>query len=350
VRIGMPMAYSGGFADTARDIADFEAAGLDVVFVPEAYSFDSVSHLGYLAAKTSTLQIASGILNIYSRTPALLAMTAAGLDHVSDGRFVLGIGASGPQVVEGFHGVPYTAPLARTREVVEICRSVWRRELLDHQGSHFHVPLTPEHGGGGLGKPLKIINHPVRDRVPMLLAALGPKNVALAAELFEAWEPIFYLPEAAKSAFGDALAEGAAKRDPALGPLEIYADTKVLITEDLEEEQRGLAAVRAHLALYIGGMGARGKNFYNDLAGRFGYEDAAREVQDLFLVGSKAEAAAALPDELVRGVSLVGPLGRVAERVAAFAEAGVTTLNAAPIGDDHATRLGSIATLVELAK
>jgi len=321
VRIGMPMAYSGGFANTERDIADFEAAGLDVVFVPEAYSFDSVSHLGYLAAKTSTLQIASGILNIYSRTPALLAMTAAGLDHVSDGRFVLGIGASGPQVVEGFHGVPYTAPLARTREVVEICRRVWRRELLDHQGSHFHVPLTPEHGGGGLGKPLKIINHPVRDRVPMLLAALGPKNVALAAELFEAWEPIFYLPEAAKSAFGDALAEGAAKRDPALGPLEIYADTKVLITEDLEEEQRGLAAVRAHLALYIGGMGARGKNYYNDYAIRLGYEEQAGKIQDLYLDGKKDAAAALVPDAMVDELALIGPPERIRDRLAAWKQA-----------------------------
>ena len=350
MRIGMPMSYSGGFADTARAIADFEAAGLDVVFVPEAYSFDSVSQLGYLAAKTSTLQIASGILNIYSRTPALLAMTAAGLDYVSDGRFVLGLGASGPQVVEGFHGMPYTAPLARTREIVEICRSVWRREPLDHQGRYVKAPLLAEDGGTGLGKPLKLINHPVRDRVPMLLAALGPKNVALAAELFEAWEPIFFLPEGADAAFGEALAEGTAKRNPSLDPLEIVADTKVLITEDPEEEQRGLEAVRSHLALYIGGMGARGKNFYNDLAARYGFEADARNVQDLFLGGEKAAAAAALPDELVRGVSLVGSRGRVAERVAAFAEAGVTTLNAAPIGDDHASRLASIAALVELAK
>jgi len=349
VQIGMPMSYSGGFGEAARDIADFEAAGLDVVFVPEAYTFDAVSQLGYLAARTTTLQIASGILNVYSRTPALLAMTAAGLDFVSGGRFVLGIGASGPQVVEGFHGMPYTAPLARTREVVEVCRTVWRREPLDHQGTHVKVPLRPEDGGSGLGKPLKLINHPVRERVPMLLAALGPKNVALAAELFEAWEPIFYLPEGAKAAFGDALAEGNAKRDPALGPLQVYADTRVLVTEDPEEEERGLAAVRAHLALYIGGMGARGKNFYNDLAVRFGFEAEARTVQDLFLDGRKAEAAAALPEELVRGVSLVGPRSRVAERVAAFAEAGVTTLNAAPVGDDHATRLASIAALVELA-
>jgi len=348
MRIGMPISYSGGFADTVDQIAEFESAGLDVLFVAEAYTFDAVSQLGFLAARTSRLQIAAGILNIYSRTPALIAMTAAGLDYVSDGRFVLGLGASGPQVIEGFHGMPYTAPLARTREVVDICRQVWRREPVDHQGKYIHVPLTPEHGGSGLGKPLKLINHPVRDRIPMLLAALGPKNVALAAELFEAWEPIFYHPEGSRDAFGDALAEGLAKRVPELGPLQIYADVKALVTDDPNEEAAGLAAVRQHLALYIGGMGARGKNFYNDLAARYGFEAAAKEVQDLFLDGKKAEAAAALPDELVRGVSLVGPRGYVAERMSAFAEAGVTTLVASPAGSDHAGRLRTISTLAEL--
>jgi F420-dependent oxidoreductase-like protein len=350
MRVGMPLPYSGGFAEVVRDIVDFEAAGLDVAFVPEAYSFDGVSQLGYLAAKTTRLQLASGILNIYSRTPTLLAMTAAGLDYVSEGRFLLGVGASGPQVIEGFHGLPYTAPLARTREVVQICRSVWRRERVDHQGTYVHVPLTPEHGGSGLGKPLKLINTPVRERVPMLLAALGPKNVALAAELFEAWEPIFYYPEMAQAAFGDALAEGTAKRDPALGSLEIYADTRVLVTEDADEEARALQVVRDNLALYVGGMGARGKNFYNDLAGRYGFEAEAAKVQDLYLDGRKEEAAAALPEELVRGISLIGPRSRVAERVAAFREAGVTTVNATPIGADHPARLASIAALIELVK
>ncbi|MCW2579030.1 MAG: putative Flavin-dependent oxidoreductase, F420-dependent methylene-tetrahydromethanopterin reductase, partial [Blastococcus sp.] len=189
MRIGMQMSYSGGFAEAAAAIADYEAAGLDTVFVGEAYSFDAVSQLGYLAARTSTVELVSGILNTYSRTPALLAMTAAGLDFVSDGRFTLGIGASGPQVVEGFHGVAYTSPLGTTREVVDICRQVWRREPVRHDGPRFQVPLSPERGGTGLGKPLKLINHPVRSRIPMVLAAMGPKNVALAAELFEAWEP-----------------------------------------------------------------------------------------------------------------------------------------------------------------
>jgi F420-dependent oxidoreductase-like protein len=349
VRIGMPISYSGGFAEAAAVIAEYESAGLDVVHVTEAYSFDAVSQLGYLAARTHGLEIASGILNIYSRTPALLAMTAAGLDFVSGGRFTLGIGASGPQVVEGFHGVPYTAPLAMTREVVEVCRAVWRRERLEHHGRYVDIPLTLERGGSGLGKPLKLINEPVRERIPMVLAAIGPRNVALAAELFEGWQPAFFLPEGSATAFGEALAEGTARRDPELGPLQISADTSLLVSEDAAEQAAALDRVRAQLALYVGGMGARGKNFYNDLAVRYGYDEAAATVQDLYLDGRKDAAAAALPEEFVRGVSLIGPAGHVAERVAAFREAGVTTLNATPLAAEHADRLHSIELLRSLA-
>ena len=216
----MFLSYAGGFAETVVELADYEKAGLDIVFVPEAYSFDAVSQLGYIAAKTERMQIASGILPLYSRTPALLAMTAAGLDFVSGGRFTLGLGASGPQVIEGWHGVPYDAPIGRAREIIEICRMVWRRDRLAYQGKYYHLPLE---GGTGLGKPLKLINHPVRERIPVALAAIGPKNVTVAAELAESWMPIFYLPEKAAGAWGDAVAEGAAKRDPALGPLQVTA-------------------------------------------------------------------------------------------------------------------------------
>src|SRR5690606_20957256 len=191
MRIGMGLNYSGGFAETAAEVADLERAGLDIAFVPEAYSFDAVSQLGYLAAKTSTMELASGILQIYTRTPTLTAMTAAGLDFVSDGRFTLGLGASGPQVVESFHGVKYDAPLARTREIIEICRQVWRREKVVHDGAKYQIPL-PADQGTGLGKPLKLINHPVREDIPIILAALGPKNVELAAEVANGWQPLFF--------------------------------------------------------------------------------------------------------------------------------------------------------------
>ncbi|HYZ38647.1 MAG TPA: LLM class F420-dependent oxidoreductase, partial [Pseudonocardiaceae bacterium] len=237
MRIGMLLNYSGGFAETVAELTDYEKAGLDIVFVPEAYSFDAVSQLGFIAARTERLEIASGILQIYTRTPALTAMTAAGLDYVSGGRFTLGIGASGPQVIEGFHGVPYTAPLGRTRELVEICRAVWRRERLDYQGKHYQIPL-PAELGTGLGKPLKLINHPVRERIPIIIAAIGPKNVTLAAEIAEGWQPAFYLPELAGEVWGDSLSAGRTKRDMSLGELDVVASAPLAITEDQHVAQR----------------------------------------------------------------------------------------------------------------
>jgi F420-dependent oxidoreductase-like protein len=349
MKIGMPMSYSGGFAETVQQLVEYEAAGLDLVMMPEAYTFDSVSQLGYIAAKTSRLELTSGILNIYSRTPAVLAMTAAGLDFVSDGRFVLGIGASGPQVVEGFHGVRYDAPLGRSREVVEICRKVWRREPLAYDGRFYHLPLTPEHGGSGLGRALKLINHPVRPNIPVVLAALGPKNVELAAELFDGWEPLFFYPERAEAAFGAALAAGRAKRPTELGELQIVADTQVAITESIDEQAAAVGAVRNQLALYVGGMGARGRNFYNDLAVRYGYDSEAKLVQDLYLDGKKAEAAEAVPVELVHGVSLIGTPEHVKARVEAYRAAGVTTLNAHPISPSPQARVRMVEQLKEYA-
>ncbi|WP_280760324.1 LLM class F420-dependent oxidoreductase [Prescottella agglutinans] len=341
MRIGMGLNYSGGFAETVEEVADLERAGLDIVFVPEAYSFDAVSQLGYLAARTSKIELASGIFQIYTRTPSLTAMTAAGLDYVSGGRFVMGIGASGPQVIEGFHGVKYDAPLGRTRELVDICRQVWRREKVNYQGKYYQVPL-PADQGTGLGKPLKLINHPVRERIPIVIASLGPKNVALTAEIAEGWEPIFFYPEKAESVWGEALAAGKAKRDPALGDLQIYAGPALAIGDDVEPM---LQWIKPHLALYIGGMGAKGKNFYNDLACRYGYEEEAEKIQDLYLAGKKEEAAAAVPDELVRAVSLIGTESFVKERVAAFAAAGVTTLNVTPMAADRAGRVALIEKL-----
>lgn len=345
MRIELPLSYSNGkFAQAVASLADYERVGLDAVSVAELYSFDAVSQLGYLAASTQ-LEIVSSVLQIYTRTPTLTAMTAAGLDYVSGGRFTLGLGTSGPQVIEGFHGVPYDAPLARTRELVEICRSVWRRERLEYAGDRYRIPLPPEEGTG-LGKPLKLIERPVRDRIPIMIAALGPRNVALTAEIAESWAPLFYRPESAAQVWGAALASGAERRDATLPPLRTVASVHVDIGPDADER---LDELRPMLALYVGGMGARGRNYYNDLVARFGFADAAALVQDHYLNGRKRDAEAALPRELLRAISLVGPEAHVRERIAAFAESGVTGFSAVPLHPEHAGRVATIAKLRELA-
>jgi F420-dependent oxidoreductase-like protein len=329
VQISMQLSYSGGFKESADTVAELEQAGLD---------------MGYIAAKTSTVQIASGILPIYTRTPTLLAMTAAGVDALSDGRCQLGLGASGPQVIEGWHGVPYSAPLGRTREIIEICREVWAREdKLTHDGRYYQMPL-PDGQGTGLGKPLKIIAHPVRPRIPIWIASLGPKNVSLTAEIADGWMPILFDPAKARDVWGDDLDAGAAKRDPELGTLQITAGGMLAVGDDV----KGLLNfVRPMVALYVGGMGAKGKNFYNDLFHRYGYEQEAAEIQDLYLDGKKKEAAALIPTEFLEAISLVGPEGYVKERLAAFAEAGVTHLNVIPVAQAGQTQTGLISSLKE---
>lgn len=342
MKLGMPINYAGDFRETINNLADFEAAGVQRIAVPEAYSFDAVSQLGYIAAKTETMELQTAILPMYSRTPTNLAMTAAGLDYISGGRAVLGIGASGPQVIEGFHGVKYDYPLGRAREHAEICRMVWRREKLNYQGKHYTLPLDEEHGGSGLGKSLKIINHPVRDNIPLLLAAIGPKNIELAAEMFDELQPILFHPEQIDAAFGESLAAGKAKRDASLGDLGIVVQATARISKDAEQIDNAKQLVRHHAALYIGGMGARGKNFYNQLAVRYGYADEAKLIQDLYLDGKKMEAAAAVPEDLVTSMSLIGSKAQVAERVAAFREAGVTCILASPTAPTHAERVAEV--------
>lgn len=333
MRIGMAIEYARDPLGQLAKVPELERAGVDMVWVAEAYGLDAVSVMGYLASITERVEIASGILPIYTRTPSLLAQTAVGLDTLSDGRFILGLGASGPQVIEGWHGLKYDRPLQTTREVIEICRKIWaREEPVVYDGAKFTLPL-PADQGTGLGKPLKIINHPKRADIPILLASLGPKNVELTAELANEWLPVFFVPERAQQVWGDDLARGEAKRNPALGKMGIVAGGPVAIGSDDEVgHYRDLG--RPMAALYIGGMGAKGRNFYNDLVRRYGWEAEAEEIQNLYLDGQKEAAAAAVPDELLAATSLVGDEGFVRERVEAYREAGVTTLNITPVGPD----------------
>ena len=330
MKLSMPLSYAGGFKQSAAQAVALEKAGLDTVWVAEAYGFDAVSLMGYLAAVTDTVEIGSAILPVYTRTPTLLGMTAAGIDALSDGRCILGIGASGPQVIEGFHGVPYTQPLTRTREIIDICRQVWARERVSYDGKAYTLPLPPEKGTG-LGKSLKLITRPVRDRIPVYVAALGPKNVRMTAEVADGWLPLFYLPEKVEDVWGDELRAGAEARADDLAPLEIVAGGLLAVGDDAAQ-MRDLA--RPMIALYVGGMGARGKNFYNDLARRYGFEAEAVKIQDLYLDGKKDEAAAAEPDGSLEAATICGPEGYVRDRIAAFKGAGVTSLNVTPIAAD----------------
>jgi len=347
MKISTMLSYAGGFKEAARQVTELEKAGLDLVWVAEAYGFDGPSMMGYLAALTETVEIGAAILPIYTRTPTLIAMTAAGLDALSDGRFHLGLGASGPQVIEGFHGVPYTAPLGRTREIVDVCRQVWRREgPLEHDGSYYQMPL-PDGQGTGLGKALKIIAHPVRSDIPVWIASLGEKNVAMTAEVADGWIPILFIPEKARDVWGTALDEGAAKRDASRGELMITAGGLLAIGEG-EEVTRIRELQRSMVALYVGGMGAKGKNFYNELAIRYGYADEAAQIQDLYLSGKKKEAEALVPDEFLEKTTLCGPEGYIKERLAAFAEAGVTHLQVHPFPQEGQTAADLVSTVKEM--
>lgn len=329
MKLSTMLMYDGNPRSAADQVVALEKAGLDTVWVAEAYGFDSPTLMGYLAAKTETVEIGSAILNIYSRTPGALLQTAAGLDNVSQGRAILGLGASGPQVIEGFHGVPYEKPLARTREIIEIIRAGMRRERLSADGL-FHLPLDKEHGAiTGLGKPLKLLTKPERDSVPIYVAALGPKNVEMAAEIADGLLPHLFYPEKVDLAMGAPLKAGTAKRSADLAPLEIVAGGMVAIGEGPDTKAL-LDFARPIFALYVGGMGAKGKNFYNDLACAYGYEKEAKEIQDLYLDGHKRDAEARVPLEWLESGNLVGPEGYVRERIAAYAEAGVTSLNVTP--------------------
>lgn len=340
MKLSTPLMYSGNPREAADQVVGLERAGLDTVWVAEAYGFDSPTLMGYLAARTETIEIGAGILNVFSRTPSALLQTAAGLDNVSGGRAVIGLGASGPQVIEGFHGLPYDRPLGRTREVISIIRQGLRRETLVHDGRVVTLPL-PADQGLGLGKPLKLLTKPERRSVPIWVAALGEANVAMTAEVADGWLPFLFLPEKAQQVWGDALAKGSAKRSPDLAPLEISAGGMVAIGEG-EDTKRLLDLMRPMYALYVGGMGARGKNFYHDLACHYGYEKEAAQIQDLYLGGNKRDAEALVPTEWLEAGNLVGPASYVQERIAAFREAGVTNLQISPVSDDPAATVAQI--------
>jgi F420-dependent oxidoreductase-like protein len=314
VKLGLNLGYAApgtNPADLVPLVQTAEALGYDSAWAAEAWGTDAVSVLAWIAAVTTRIKIGSAIMQIPGRTPANTAMTAATLDLMSGGRFILGLGTSGPQVVEGWHGEPWGKPLGKTREYVEVVRSALRRDVLEHHGEHYRIPYDGA-GSTGLGKPLKLMLRPLRSDIPIYLAAIGPKNVALAFEIADGWLPIFVHPERFRETFG---------RPPA--GLEIAATVNVLVGDDVQALRD---ALKPHVALYVGGMGAKGRNFYNSLVRRYGFEAQAEQIQDLYLAGRHRDAIAAVPDELVDAVSLVGPKGRIRERLAAWRETPVTTL------------------------
>ncbi len=306
-----------------QHVTDLEAAGVDMIWGGEIYGFDLVSTLAYVAAKTERIQLMTGILPIYSRSPAIIAQTAMTIDTLSEGRFILGLGTSGPQVIEGWHGVPFSKPMGRTRDVIEICRKVWSGDRVVHEGAAVSLPYD---GGTGLGKPLKLMAKPHRRDIPIAVASIGPRNVEMTAELAEVWQPIHFLPEKFNDVWGDALAAGGAKRSDDLGDLQIVAGGTVAMGSGpmVEGVRKG---VRDNVGFYVGGMGARDKNFYNDLFKRYGYVDEAEKIQDLFLTGKRDEAFAAVPDDYVDRASLTGDPERVKERIEVYRSVGVSYLD-----------------------
>jgi F420-dependent oxidoreductase-like protein len=315
VRLGLQLGYDDPVVAVALAL-DAERLGFDSVWSSEAYGSDAVSPLAWIGARTERIKLGTGIMQMPARSPAATASTVATLDALSGGRVLLGLGTSGPQVAEGWHGQPWGKPLVRTREYVAIVREILRRERpLEHHGEHYDVPYTGD-GATGLGKPLKIIVHPPRADVPIYLAAIGPKNVALAAEIADGWLPIFFSPERFREVHGPSL--GAVRNGFDVAPL-----VPVLVGDDVQTCRDFLKPM---LALYVGGMGSRRQNFYNRLARRYGYEDAAAEIQDRYLAGRKEEAVAAVPDALVDEIALVGPKERIADRLAAWRECGATSL------------------------
>ncbi len=343
LKLGLHVGYWGlgvSGEDQLRIAKEADAAGYDSIWAAEAYGSDAATVMAWLATQTERAKIASGIFQMPARTPAMTAMTAATLDNISGGRMVLGLGMSGPQVVEGWHGQPFDHQLARTREYVGIVRKALARETVTNDGEFYPLPRP-----GGPGKPLKLIIKPIQERIPIYLAAIGPKNTALAAELADGWLPTLFAPDHI-DVFRPSLEEGAKRAGRTPGDLDIAPMTSVAMSDDVEEARNSM---RPYLALYVGGMGSRKRNFYNQLVTRYGYGDEAREVQDLYLSKRYDEAMAALPTDLIDKVSLCGPREVIRDRLDVYRDAGVGTLLVTPMGASVEERVRILRELAELA-
>jgi F420-dependent oxidoreductase-like protein len=343
MRLGLNLGYWGLGLSADEQLGLVRAAedaGFDSVWAAEAYGSDAATVLAWLAAQTERIRLGSAIFQMPARSPAMTAMTAATLDHLSGGRVLLGIGSSGPQVAEGWHGQRFANQLGRTREYVAIVRKALARERLEFAGETYTLPLPD-----GPGKALKLMIGPVQERIPIYIAAIGPKNTQLTGEIADGWIPIFFSPEHVGES-RKLLEEGAARSGRSLDGFDIAPSVNVCIDDDID---RARDSVRHLVALYVGGMGSREKNFYNALVRRYGFEEAAQSVQDLYLDGRKDEAAAALPPALIDTVAIVGPRERVRERLAVYRDAGVGTLIVAPVAFDAESRMRMIREIAEIA-
>ena len=345
MKLGVAIGYWGlglSAEDQLALVQEAERLGYDSVWTAEAYGSDAATILGWIAQATTTIRLGSGIFQMPGRSAAMTAMTAATLDQLSGGRMILGIGSSGPQVAEGWHGQRFGRQLQRTREYVEVVRMALRRERVAYDGETLTLPLPD-----GPGKALKLTIAPVQEQIPIYLAAIGPKNTTLAAEIADGWIPTLFSPEHVAE-FRPLLEEGFAKAGGGKGfdDFEIAPTVNVFVTDDVAAARD---AMRPYVALYVGGMGSRKQNFYNALVQRYGFEDAAREVQDLYLEGKRDEAAAALPEELIDNVSLCGPPDVVRERLGVFRDAGVGTLMVSPMAWTFEDRLRQLQLVAELA-
>jgi F420-dependent oxidoreductase-like protein len=341
VRLGLNVGYWGMRGRTSDELAvvhEAERLGFSVVWAAEAWGSDVVSPLAWLAAQTTTIDLGSAVMQIPARTPTMTAMTAATLDSLSEGRFRLGLGVSGPQVSEGWHGVAFDKPLARTREYVDIVNLALSRQKVRYDGKTYQLPLPD-----GPGKALHLMLHPEREHIPIYLAAIGPKNLELTGELADGWLPVFFAPGYAAEQL-ERIGTGRAKVGKDLTGFDVAATVPISVGDDLDN---CALPVRPYSALYIGGMGSREQNFYNALATRMGYGDAAAAVQDKYLSRDYDGASAAVPFEFIDATSLLGPVGRIADKIAEFADAGVTTISLAPYGGNADERIAVLRTAAE---